>query len=248
MTTSGIGGQWSSTSIDGKNADVFEPDGSGPYDRAVIYLHGHGEESLRSNDVFAAELARHRLPMICPRGRRSWWLDIVCSEFDESLTPMIFVRERVVAWIEAHWRVSPPGIGLLGISMGGQGALQLAYRYPRLFPVVAAISPAVDFQNLVGQGLPLDEMFADAEAARQQTATLHLHPLNWPRSQLLASDPADHFWHEGAERLASKLSSMGIPFECDLETSRGGHGWPYFEVMARRAVRFIAENLRPRIT
>jgi S-formylglutathione hydrolase len=127
--------------------------------------------------------------------------------------------------------------------MGGQGGLQLAYRFPREYPVVAAISPAVDFHNLYGQGLPLDEMFAGKEAARQETATLRIHPLNWPRHQLLVCDPADSRWFEGAERLAGKLWSIGIPFESDLETSAGGHSWQYYQSMAARCVDFLADRL-----
>jgi S-formylglutathione hydrolase FrmB len=155
----------------------------------------------------------------------------------------VFLRERVVPYIGERWSVAPPHIGLLGISMGGQGALQLAYRYGREYPVVAAISPAVDFHNWHGRGLPLDEMFASKEAARQATATLQLHPLNWPRHQLLVCDPADADWFEGVERLASKLYSSGIPFERDFETTAGGHSWDYFNQMAATAVGFLAEHL-----
>jgi S-formylglutathione hydrolase len=128
--------------------------------------------------------------------------------------------------------------------MGGQGALQLAYRHPREFPVVAAIAPAVDFHTWHGRGLPLDEMFPTRESARQETATLHVHPLNWPQHQLFVSDPADAEWFEGCERLASKLVSIGIPFERDLETSAGGHTWEYFNAMAPRVIEFVAERLQ----
>ena len=41
-----------------------------------------------------------------------------------------------------------------------------------------------------------------------------------------------------------KLSSSGIPFEADLTTSRGGHGWQYFEHMAPKVIGFVAEHLR----
>jgi S-formylglutathione hydrolase len=127
--------------------------------------------------------------------------------------------------------------------MGGQGVLQLAYRWPRDFPVVAAISPAIDFQNWYGHGLSLDQMFASKEAARQQTATLHIHPMNWPKQQFLCCDPADEYWFEGTDRLAMKLSSIGIPFERDLTTAGGGHSWTYFERMAAPALGFLATSL-----
>jgi S-formylglutathione hydrolase FrmB len=86
-------------------------------------------------------------------------------------------------------------------------------------------------------------MFASREAARQATVILQLNPLNWPRHQLLACDPLDDEWQESADRLSMKLSSMGIPFESDLTTSAGGHGWEYFEKMARPALDFVAVKL-----
>jgi len=235
-------GTWREVEIAGKPADVFEP--QRPVDgRAVLHLHGHGLETLKDNSAFTAELERHGLRAICPHGQRSWWTETVCREFDAGISPLEFLTERLVPWIAAHWNVRPPGIGLTGISMGGQGVLQLAYRRPREFPVVAAISPAVDFHNWVGQGLPLDEMFRDREAARQQTATLRVHPISWPKHQLLLCDPTDEEWFEGVERLAMKLASTGIPFESDFQTSAGGHSWDYFNSMAERVIGFVAEHI-----
>jgi S-formylglutathione hydrolase len=236
-------GVWTGIEIAGKRADVFEPTSGGPYSSAVLHLHGHGLETLKDKPAFTKELERHGLPTLCPHGQRSWWLDTVCREFDASVTPLAWLRERVVPFMTARWNVRPPRIGVMGISMGGQGALQLAYRHARDFPVVAAISPAVDFHNWHGRGLPLDKMFGAREAARQQTATLHVHPLNWPKHQLLVCDPADSEWFEGCERLASKLRSIGVPFEADLQTSAGGHSWDYFNAMAPAVVRFVAERL-----
>jgi len=128
--------------------------------------------------------------------------------------------------------------------MGGQGGLRLAYKYPDRFPVVAAISPAIDYYLRFKEGdetLPL--MYRDAEDARQDSAILHIHPLNWPRNQFFCCDPSDRRWWDSADRLRMKLASLGIPFEYDLETSGGGHGFEYYNKMAERAIRFIAERL-----
>ena len=138
----------------------------------------------------------------------------------------------------------PPRIGLLGTSMGGQGALRLSYKFPDRFPVVAAISPAVDYYKRYHEGdetIPL--MYPDPEAARQDSATLHIHPLNWPRHQFFCCDPTDTRWHDSADRLRMKLWSIGIPHECDLETEAGGHSFQYASHMAERAVGFIAKRL-----
>ena len=236
-------GTWTQIEIDGKTADVYQPNGASKFERAILHLHGHGLETLRNKDEFTIELERHGLPAICPHGQRSWWTDVICREFDESISPIHFLRESVIPEFKSRWNIEPPKIGLTGISMGGQGALQLAYRYSFQFPVVAAITPAVDFHNWHGRGLPIDEMFATQEAARQATAILQIIPLAWPKHQFLCCDPTDGEWIESLERLTSKLFSSGIPFECDMETSNGGHCWDYFNTMAAKAIGFVAEHL-----
>ena len=236
-------GTWSSVEIAGKTADVYVPVNPHESGRAILHLHGHGLETLKDNPAFSAALERHGFRVVCPHGQRSWWTAVICQEFDPELTPIEYLRERLIPELANRFGVSPPHIGLTGNSMGGQGALQLAYRFPREFPVVAAISPAVDFHNWHGQGLPLDEMFPNREAARQATVILQLNPMNWPRHQWIACDPADEDWFEGVDRLAMKLSSSGVLFEADLETSAGGHSWDYFNHMAERMIGFVAERL-----
>jgi hypothetical protein len=236
-------GTWSEVEIAGKPADIYEPRTPAEEPRVILFFHGHGQERLAGNPAFTAELERHGLRAVCPRGKRCWWLDLVCPEFDVSITPLEYLRASVVPFIEQRWNARPPAIGLLGVSMGGQGVLQFAYREARRFPVVAAISPTVHFHCCWGQGLPLDEMFSSAEDARQETAILKIHPLNWPKHQLLVCDPKDEYWFESAQRLALKLHSSGIPFESDFETSAGGHNWKYFNHMAPQVMQFLANAL-----
>ncbi|QDT63287.1 alpha/beta hydrolase [Calycomorphotria hydatis] len=234
-------GVWERVEVAGHPVDLYRPaQANAPF---VLYLHGHGLETLWHNETWSAEFDRHGFGCICPHGARSWWLDKICSEFDDSLTPMKFVLDHVVPYLGEQFDCRPPRIALAGVSMGGQGALQIAYRHPRKFPVVAAISPAIDFHNWIGRGLPLDEMFASPEAARQETAILRFQPLNWPKHQMILCDPTDAEWIESSERLSMKLRSMGIRFVSDLETSNGGHTWEYFNSVAPKVMSFLAERL-----
>src|SRR6185295_4523614 len=156
-----------------------------------------------------------------------------------------YVVERVVSYIGERWDVRPPRLALLGVSMGGQGALRMAYKHPNMFPTVAAIAPAIDYQKRIVEGVDpgLEFMYRDAEDARQDTALLHIHPLNWPRNQFFCCDPTDYRWHDSADRLRMKLASLGVPFECDLETEAGGHSFAYASHMAPRAIGFLATRL-----
>jgi S-formylglutathione hydrolase len=135
-------------------------------------------------------------------------------------------------------------VALLGTSMGGQGALRLAFKHPNAFPIVAALAPAIDFQwRYDEEDKGIAAMYADEEAARQDSATLHVHPLNWPRNIWFSCDPGDVPWIESAQKLQMKLVALGIPHECDLETEAGGHGFDYYNRLAPRAMEFVATRL-----
>lgn len=237
-------GNWSEVEVAGHPCDVFEPERPSEHGYVVLYLHGVHLNRLVDKPAFTAELERHGLRTIVPITKRSWWTDRVCAEFDPVLSAERHVVDNVLPYIESRWGAAPPRIALLGTSMGGQGALRLAYKYPNKFPVAAAISPAIDFQKRFADGdetLPL--MYADPEAARQDTAILHIHPLNWPRNQFFCCDPADERWFDSSDRLKMKLYSLGVPHEADLTTTGGGHSFEYYNRMAPIAIGFVAERL-----
>jgi pimeloyl-ACP methyl ester carboxylesterase len=235
---------WSQATITAGHAcELFEPNQPNESGWVVLYLHGVHLNRLSDHAPFSTLFERFGLRVIAPWAGRCWWTNKICPEFDPNLTPEQHVLGNVLSFVQRRWGAKPPRIGLLGTSMGGQGALRLAYKYPDRFPVVSAISPAIDYHIRYDEDEILQAMYSDAEAVRQDTATLHIHPLNWPRHQFFCCDPADHRWWDGADRLRMKLYSLGIPHECELERSVGGHGFEYYNAMAERAVTFLVERL-----
>ncbi|MFN4261041.1 MAG: alpha/beta hydrolase-fold protein [Gemmataceae bacterium] len=238
-----MNGTWSRLDIGGKPAEVYDPPGESRPRFGVLYLHGAGKETLRYRPAFTTLFDELHLGCICPKGQRSWWTDRLCPEFDPQVTAQRYVLDQVVPFFRARWGLAPRGIGLLGIGMGGQGALRLAFQYAELFPVVAAIAPAIDYHELHGQGTPLDQMYDSKEQCRQDTATLHVPPHNYPPHIFFCIDPEDTAWYRGNDRLHEKLTALGIPHEYDGATSAGGHSWSYITHMAERAVRFLHQGL-----
>jgi S-formylglutathione hydrolase FrmB len=238
-------GNWEQIAVSGHSCRVFEPAAPSPHGYVVIYLHCSHAASLRGYPAFLREFERHGLRVIEPVTGQSWWTDRIWPEFDEAISTEAYVVECVVPYIAERWGTRPPHLALLGVSMGGQGALRMAYKHPNVFPTVAGISPAIDFQKRIDEGVDegLALMYRDAEDARQDTALLHIHPLNWPRHQFFCCDPTDVRWHDSADRLRMKLWSLGVPFECDLETDGGGHSFEYASHMAERVVGFLATSL-----
>jgi S-formylglutathione hydrolase FrmB len=159
------------------------------------------------------------------------------------MTPEHHLLEHVLPFFQTRWGLVPPTIGLLGISMGGQGALRLAFKHPQLFPVVAAISSAIDYHELYGEGRAIDTMYESKEQCRQDTALLHVPPVGYPPHIFFCIDPDDTRWFRGNDRLHEKLTALGIPHEVDLTTRAGGHSWDYFNPVADRAIRFVWTGL-----
>jgi S-formylglutathione hydrolase len=234
---------WSTQDISGKPAEVFDPPGPTRPRFAMIFLHGHGRETLHDRPAFSLVMEQLQMACVCPHGERCWWTDRICPEFDHAISPECYVLERIVPFLRTRWDLAPPAIGLIGISMGGQGALRLAFKHAGLFPAVAGISSAIDYHELYGQGTALDAMYDSKEQCRQDTALLHIPPVGYPPHIFFCIDPDDAQWHRGNDRLHEKLNALGIPHAADLATRAGGHGWDYFNHMADRAVRFVYRGL-----
>jgi S-formylglutathione hydrolase len=234
---------WSQVEIAGKPADVYDPPGDPRPRFGVLFLHGYGLETLTDNSTFTHLFAELRLACVCPHGQHSWWADRVCTEFDPQLTPERYLLDAVAPFINERWGLRPRAIGLLGISMGGQGALRLAFKHPDTFAAVAAISSAIEYHELYNQGTTLDDMYDSKEQCRQDTAPMHVHPSHYPPHVFFCIDPTDADWYRGNDRLHEKLSALGVPHEADLTTQAGGHSWVYFNHLADRSVRFLQTGL-----
>lgn len=232
---------WTRTEIAGKPADVFDPAGAPRF--ALLYLHPVGEEPLAGNPAYTAALRDAGVGCVAPHGRRSWWADRVCPEFDPTQTAERHLLENVVPWARARWGLGPRAVGAFGISMGGQGAARLGLKYPDQFPAVASVAGAFDYHDWYGRGTPLDAMYDTREQCRQDTAVLHVDPYRWPPHLFLACDPADADWFRGNDRLHEKLRALGVPHLTDFTTTAGGHCWDYFDRMAGPVVAFLARGL-----
>jgi pimeloyl-ACP methyl ester carboxylesterase len=236
-------GTWTSAVIAGKAADVYDPPGELRPRFGVLFLHGLGLKTIAADDVFTRLFAELRLACVCPHGQRSWWADRICTNFDPKITPERHLLDAVVPFFAERWGLRPRALGLAGNGMGGQGALRLAFKHPDTFPVVAALSSAIEYYERFNQGSPLDDMYDSKEQCRQDSVPMHVHPSRYPPHIFYCIDPTDAEWYRGCDRLHEKLNALGVPHECDLTTRGGGHSWEYYHHMAGRAVRFLNAGL-----
>ncbi|MBL8792631.1 MAG: esterase [Planctomycetia bacterium] len=234
---------WSTVSIAGKPADVFDPPDVARPRFGLLYLHGAGLETLTSSPTYTRLLEQGKLACVCPHGKLSWWTDKVCEDFDPVLTAEQHILKNVLPFFQERWGISPQFLGLFGVSMGGQGALRLAFKHPRTFRVVAGISSALDCYEAFDLGLGLDRLYDSREQCRQDTAILHIHPAHFPPHIYFCIDPQDVRWYRGNDRLHEKLAALGVAHTHDLQTQAGGHSWDYFDHVGPRVIQFLTAGL-----
>jgi S-formylglutathione hydrolase FrmB len=236
-------GAWTQLLVDGKKVDLFDPAGPVRARFGILFLHGAGLETLVDKPVFMRLLNELHLACACPHGQHAWWADRVCSEFDPKVTAEQHLLRNVVPFMQERWHLAARAVGLMGVSMGGQGALRLAFKHSQQFPVAAGMAPAIDYHEWYGHGFTLDEMYDSKEQCRQDTAIMHVPPYGYPPHLFFCVDPDDRDWFRGNDRLHEKLGALGIPHTCDLTTRAGGHSWDYYNAMAERAMRFVQTGL-----
>jgi S-formylglutathione hydrolase FrmB len=153
-----------------------------------------------------------------------------------------FLVQEFLPGIETRYRTRPGSANraVAGVSMGGYGALHLAFRHPQLFSAVSAHSPAIIDKlpaftsptsggsmrsRVLGAtfGSPPDPAFWDRNS-----------PLTLARSANLAGvkiyfdcgDQDDFGFESGATTLDKILASRHIPREAHIYPGR--HDWQYF--------------------
>ncbi len=130
---------------------VLLPPGYGTTTRTyplLLLLHGGGGSSAfleRVRPLMEGAWADDDLPeavVVTPSVGRSFYLDYR----DGSQMWETFVMTELLPSVREQYRVDVDGAGTIvaGYSMGGMGALRLAFKHPRQFRAVAALAPAIE--------------------------------------------------------------------------------------------------------
>jgi len=151
-----------------------------------------------------------------------------------------FLVQEFLPTIESRYRVRAGRAtrGVSGVSMGGYGALHLAFRHPELFAAVSTHSPAliVKFPAFTGQpGGMRSRVLGETFGSPPDTAFWERNsPLTMARSANLAGlkiyfdcgDQDDFGFEEGSKALNQILSGRHIAHEAHIFPGR--HDWQYF--------------------
>ena len=222
----------------------------------LYFLHGLGDNEqmfLRSGglDLLEDLRANHEIGeflVVTPAGDSSFFI----NSHDNRVRYEDFFLQEFMPSIERRYRVRPgrTSRGIAGISMGGYGALRLAFVHPTLFGSVSAHSaalmeklPAISIRDAPGMarlqflgnvfGSPPDPAFWERNNPIALARTADLRGL---KIYFDCGAQDDYGFDAGAKALDRALTSRGIQHEFHLDP--GGHNWSYFAAHLPASFRF----------
>jgi len=202
----------------------------------IVMLHGYGNNhrnalvnltpaqavAIRSNGKAPAPTA-----LVTVDGGNGYWNPHPNDD------PMAMVVEELIPLCQRRGLGRAPGtISLMGISMGGYGALAIAERNPGLVSGVAAISPAIWTSYDQARGANAGA-FASATAFEEGDVIAHATKLKGVAIRI-ASGTDDPF-HPGVAKLAGVL-----PPTSTVVFSSGCHTDPFFYAQEPPSVGFLS--------
>jgi putative tributyrin esterase len=111
----------------------------------VVYLLHGGGSSFRawSNDSDVARFAESGLILVMPEGNSSYYTNSASQPQDRYED---YIVSDLISDVEHRFPVAATRASraVIGVSMGGFGAINLALKHPDLFAFAGALSPAVD--------------------------------------------------------------------------------------------------------
>jgi S-formylglutathione hydrolase FrmB len=207
----------------------------------LYYFHGLGdnEQSLLSGgwDIISDLRSKGKIGdfvILAPRGGHTFYLN---SENGKVRYEDFLIKE-FIPQMEKKYRVEGTRAtrGITGVSMGGYGALRLAFKYPDQFAAVSAQIPALmsdipkDLASsapgspgaLMGDvfGNPFDRAYFDRNNVFYFARTDSVASLKRMKIYFDVGNNDDYGFEQGAEVLDKLLTSRGIPHEFHIYPGR----------------------------
>lgn len=200
----------------------------------VVYLlHGYsGNYADWVTKAAGFEIAADQFQMIivCPDGGfSSWYWD---SPVDSNFQYETYVAKELVGWVDARYKTvkDRKGRGITGLSMGGHGALYLAFKHQDVFGAAGSMSGGVDirpFPNNWDMAKRLEKYAEYPERWEANTVINMLYLLTPNALALLIDCGTEDFFYQVNLRLHEQLAYRNIPH--DFISRPGAHNWAYWQ-------------------
>ena len=213
---------------------------------AVMYLlHGYSgnyRDWTKTSDEAKMMADQYNFIIVCPDGNYdSWYFD---SPMDSASLYETYIAKELVQWIDNNYNTNPTrkARAITGLSMGGHGALYLAFRHQNVFGACGSMSGGVDirpFPNNWSMQKHLGKQSEHPENWENNTIINMLHLLT-PKSLAIAIDcGTEDFFYNVNVRLHNELTYRNIPHT--FISRPGAHNWDFWKISVKYHALFFAE-------
>ena len=199
----------------------------------VVYLlHGYsGDYSdwLKKANGFEKAADTYDIMIVCPDGGyNSWYWN---SPVDPKSQYETFISDELIKTVDSKYATikNKKGRAITGLSMGGHGALYLAFRHQDVFGAAGSMSGGVDIRPFPGNwdmASRLGSYSEQPERWEKNTVINMLYLLRPDSLAIIIDCGTDDFFYKVNENLHQQLLYRNIPH--DYITRPGGHTWPYW--------------------
>jgi putative tributyrin esterase len=215
----------------------------------VVYLlHGHGGNHTDwfANTGAAAIANALSLVVVTPDAGNSWYLNTPTERWED------YIVQDLIQEIERRWPVKPgrQSRAVAGLSMGGYGAMKMAFRHPGTFAMAASMSGALDTTRDVsvfsgGRSREVDAWFGPPGSATRRDNDVYrlateAAPAGLP--YLYLDCGVDDPWFGINREFAAVLKARGLAHEFHEES--GNHDWRYWDRQVRAVLPIVAKRLQ----
>jgi len=200
----------------------------------VVYLL-HGYSGWYSNWIIRVpELKKYadqyRIMIVCPDGGySSWYFD---SPIDSTMKYETYIGKEVPDYIDAHYATikNRKARAITGLSMGGHGALFLAFRHSETFGACGSMSGGVDLnysRNKFDIMKRIGDTISHADNWKKYMVMNVIE--NYPKDSLAITVDcgiSDELYTEANRNLHQKMLRLNILH--DYAERPGRHNWDYW--------------------
>lgn len=213
----------------------------------VLYLlHGAFGDHLdwKKNAPLQKYADEQGLLIICPDGHEfGWYLD---SPVDSQFRYESFITQELLPWVEERFKTSGnrKDRAICGLSMGGHGALYLAFRHQDLWATCGGISGGMDlrpFPNNWNLEKRLGKQDERGENWLSYSVVGQLDLLEDKNLAIYFDCGTEDFFYEVNEALHDSLRRRGITHR--YQTRSGEHNWNYFSASLPSHLEFFKKVL-----
>lgn len=209
----------------------------------VVYLlNGYSDNHMAwMNHINLAELAtKYGIIIVCPDGQDSWYFD---SPVDPSFQFDTFITQELRNYVENNYRTinDAQHRAITGLSMGGHGALWLAWRNPDIYGCCGSMSGAVDITTLKDR-FKIDKRlgkYASHEQSWHEHSVINLAPTLENKQHIIIDDGTQDFLIKENRALHAALDKHGIKH--NYSERPGRHSWDYWVVSLKQHLDFFAK-------